>query len=377
MRRANNTGTLMKSRGIWYTKVKVGGKWDIKTTRTGDRAEALKILNRITKGANLDDRARLAAIKAKLEADSPRPSFEEAWRVYADAPENVGQSDGARQTDAGRWRYFTRWMHGHKGNKWSRTDCKAAHPEIETIDAVGRDVAREFVAHAKGNASANTVNKYVRVLRRVWKLNGVSPNPWEGFSKLPAPPRLRRALDAGEVARLIGAASGELRVLFALGAFTGMRMSDCARVRWTDFDQTGGTITVRPEKTVRSSGKIVSIPVHPSLAKALGQRKKHGFVMPGLAALPEWRLSEEVMRHFASCGFSESEKPKGYRHAVATVGFHSLRSTFITEMANVGAPMAMVQAIVGHMSPEMSMHYYRANAEAARAKVAALPGYGL
>ena len=57
------------------------------------------------------------------------------------------------------------------------------------------------------------------------------------------------------------------------------------------------------------------------------------------------------------------------------VGFHSLRSTFITAMANIGAPMAMVQAIVGHMSPEMSMHYYRVNAEAARARIAALPDW--
>lgn len=377
MRRANGTGTLFKSRGIWYTKVKVGGKWDVKTTRTGDKEAALKILNRITQGAELDDRARLAAIKAKLEADGPRPTLEEAWSAYANAPENIGQPDGARVADGGRWRTFCRWLHGHDGGRRCRLNCKAAHPEIRTIDQLKWEVAREFVAYAKTVSSANTVNKYVRVLRRVWRLNGVNPNPWQGFGKLAAPPQLRRALDAEEVAKILREAKGELRVLFALGAFTGMRMGDCAKVRWTDFDAAGRTITVKPNKTKNSSGRVVSVPVHPSLAKIVGKRRKSGYLMPTLATWPEWKLSYWVMRHFEDCGLAEAEKPDGYGRAVAVVGFHSLRSTFITEMANVGAPMAMVQAIVGHMSPEMSMHYYRANAEAARSKVAALPGYGV
>lgn len=376
-KRANGTGTLMKSRGVWYTKVKVNGKWDIKTTHTGDKAEALKILNRITQGAGLDDRARLAAIKAKLEADGPRPTFAEAWAAYASAPENLGQPEGARRTDAGRWRFFTRWLHGYDGGARCRVNRPAAHPEVATLDAVGRGVAREFVENARTVSSANTVNKYVRVLSRVWRINAMTENPWSGFSRLPAPPTLRRALSPDEVTKLIREADGELRVLFALGAFTGMRMGDCAKVRWTDFDPSGSTITVRPNKTRNSSGRVVSIPVHPSLSSILGQRRKSGYVMPSLAAMPEWRLSDVVMAHFVACGLGESEKPEGYRRAVATVGFHSLRSTFITEMANVGAPMAMVQAIVGHMSPEMSMHYYRANADAARSKIAALPGYGV
>ena len=121
----------------------------------------------------------------------------------------------------------------------------------------------------------------------------------------------------------------------------------------------------------------MAIPVHPALAKVVGRRQRSGFVTPGLAKLPEWALSNMVMRHFRRCGLEERERPDNFRRSVATVGFHSFRSTFITNMANIGAPMAMVQAIVGHMSPEMSMHYYRANAEAARAKIAALPGYGL
>ena len=66
-RRANRSGTLFNRNGIWYTKVKVGGRWDVKTTHTGDKDKARAILDRITKGCELTDRERLAAIKAKLE----------------------------------------------------------------------------------------------------------------------------------------------------------------------------------------------------------------------------------------------------------------------------------------------------------------------
>jgi len=375
-RRANRSGTLFNRNGTWYTKVRVNGKWDVKTTHTGDKDAARRILDRITKGCELTDRERLAAIKAKLEEPGKTPTFEEAWTVYVNAPENAGQSDGAQTTDLGRWRFLTRWLFGwHKER--SRINCKAAHPEVERITDVTREIAVEFVAHAKTVSSPGTVNKYVRTFRRVWDFNGTERNPWAGFRKVAEDPHLRRALDEAEVSKVISAATGELRTLFALGAFTGMRMSDCARVKWQDIDRDGWTITVRPNKTRHSSGRVVAIPVHPALAKVLGKRKRSGSVTPGLAALPEWELSDRVMDHFRACGFDEQEKPKGYRRAVAVVGFHSFRSTFITNMANIGAPMAMVQAIVGHMTPEMSMHYYRANAEAARARIDALPSFGI
>ena len=41
--------------------------------------------------------------------------------------------------------------------------------------------------------------------------------------------------------------------------------------------------------------------------------------------------------------------------------------------ANAGAPLAVVQSLVGHSSPTMTMHYYHGTTDAARAAVNALP----
>ncbi len=374
-RRANGAGTLYKRGTVYYTKIKVGGKWVCQSTGTGDKEKARKILDGLAKGHELTDEQRLAAIEVALRRSGPSPDFDTAWQRYVDAPANVAQTDGAQTTDAGRWRFFTRWLHGYDGGPRCRINCEAAHPEVKTLAAVTPEIAAEFVRNAQGVSAPGTVNKYVRTFKRVWRLNGEDRTPWDSFRKLREHPHLRRALSDKEVSRLIEKAGGELRVLFAVGAYTGLRLGDAACVRWEDFDKDGRTLTLRPSKTKNSSGRTVAIPAHPALTRIVGKRKRTGYVMPELAALPEWALSDRVTAHFQACGFEGGERPDGYRKSVPVVGFHSLRSTFITNMANIGAPMAMVQAIVGHMSPEMSMHYYRANAEAARARIAALPDY--
>jgi hypothetical protein len=61
------------------------------------------------------------------------------------------------------------------------------------------------------------------------------------------------------------------------------------------------------------------------------------------------------------------------KRAVVEVGFHSLRHTFVSLCREAGAPLAVVEAIVGHASPAMTRHYTHVGEAAARASVAALP----
>lgn len=383
-KRMHGAGTLVRRHGVWYTKIRIGGKWQVRSTRTTDKDKAREVLDKLAVGCELTDEQRLAVVEVALRKSGPSPTFAEAWTRYERAPANVAQSEGAQNTDAGRWRFFTRWLHGYDGGPRCRINCKAAHPEARTLADITPDIAAEFVRHARGVSSANTCNKYVRTFKRVWRLCGAKETPWDDLRRLREEPHLRRALTDAEVARLIERADGEMRVLFAVGAYTGLRLGDAARVRWEDFADNLATLVVKPGKTAHLSGRAVAIPVHPALARIVRRsakngsrsaRRRTGYIMPALASLAAWALSDRVCAHFSACGFEAGEKPSNYRRSVPNVGFHSLRSTFITAMANIGAPMAMVQAIVGHMSPEMSMHYYRVNAEAARARIAALPDW--
>jgi integrase len=204
-------------------------------------------------------------------------------------------------------------------------------------------------------------------------------NPWEAIRRKRQTPHVRRALTADELRRVLAAATGELRVLFAVGAYTGLRLGDCATLRWEAVDMATRTLTVTPRKTARRGLALpVTIPLHPSLYAVLDetpQGKRRGQVMPETAALygrDTGTLSVRVRRVFASCGI-ETSRREGNGRAKVDVGFHSLRHTFVSMSANAGAPLAVVQSLVGHSTPQMTMHYYHGTTDAARAAVNALP----
>ena len=75
---------------------------------------------------------------------------------------------------------------------------------------------------------------------------------------------------------------------------------------------------------------------------------------------------------FAAAGIETQSKKEGER-AKVDVGFHSLRHTFVSLSANAGAPLAIVQAIVGHSNPAMTRHYFHEQESALTTAVAALP----
>ena len=364
-RRANGSGTLYRRNGWYYGQLKVGDGVMRKALDTRDKREAGRRLDALAKGYDLGDEERLAALAVRLKPKSGRRDFGEAWIAYLRAPENAAQSETARANNKTMWDGFLRWLKGQDIPR-SRLNCKGAYPSADCLDDVTEKVAAEFVEWVKTNRSPETANKYVRVLKRIWTLNRSEPNPWSAFRKFKVECVQRRALSKDEVDFLIGKAEGELRTLFVLGSYTGMRLGDCQRFRWEMV--CGDRLMVRTSKTKRLAG----IPIHRRLREALGDPKPKGFVMPELAAWPEWKLSRAVQDHFAACGFSKAEKRIGYKKAMGDVGFHSLRSTFITRLAAAGVPLAVVREMVGHVSEDMSQRYFRADADMAAKAIAAL-----
>ena len=364
-RRANRSGTLYRRNGWYYGQQKIGGDIVRRALNTRDRRQAESRLNEWVRGFDLTDEERLAALVVHLKPKNGRRSFEEAFAAYLKAPENSAMTETAQTNNRTMWDGFIRWLHGHDEPR-SRLNCPAAYPKTICLDDITEKIAADFVEWLKSVRSPETTNKYMRVLRRVWKLNRVEDNPWASFRKIPPSAVQRRALSKIEVEYLIAKAEGELKTLFTVGAYTGMRLGDCQKLRWESV--CGKQLMVRTSKTKRLAG----IPIHPELAKALGKPQKTGFVMPEFASWPEWRLSEAVQAHFAACGFEPPTKRPGYKRAMGTVGFHSLRSTFITRLGAAGVPLAVVREMVGHVSEEMSQRYFRADEAMAKKAIDAL-----
>ena len=68
-------------------------------------------------------------------------------------------------------------------------------------------------------------------------------------------------------------------------------------------------------------------------------------------------VSYRVKQFLEGLGIQTTRKPEGRTRAISVKDLHSCRHTFCYYAGMAGIPLAVVQSIVGHMSPEMTKHY--------------------
>ena len=385
-RRANNTGTLEK-RGNkwlarWYVYTPQGKR--VRKSQIIDASgidEARERLRELTEGnalitrektirKNLDELEGVRAELQRIEDARPAISLSDMFAAFRKSP-NRPQSGAATLSHyEGEIERFVGWM-------------AANYPEAKEVRQVSRDVASTFLADLGTKVSPNTYNKYVSLLRLVWRTIGEAArctvNPWDGVRrKLQPKTNGRRALTVAELSKVTADLTGEMRLLFALGIYTGLRLGDCALMDWGKVDMARRVIITTPLKTAKS-GKEVEIPLHPVLFAMLGEtplQNRKGHVLPETAETYERdnsALTKQIRAIFEGAGISTTREVKGYSQAVAEVGFHSLRHSFVSLMGNAGAPLALVQSIVGHANPMMTAHYFHARTDALANAVGNLP----
>ena len=194
-----------------------------------------------------------------------------------------------------------------------------------------------------------------------------------------------------DLRQVCAAAEGEFRTLLTLGIYTGLRLGDCATLRWNEVDLARNVIRRIPTKTARRNPKPVMVPLHGSLTAILSdtpQEQRLGDVLPELATTyrrDPTIITHRTQEHFKTCGIrlytpgtgitcdDNGDPVRTGKRAVLEVGFHSLRHSFVSLCRAAGAPLAVVEAIVGHASPAMTRHYTHIGEAAATAAVAALP----
>jgi hypothetical protein len=84
--------------------------------------------------------------------------------------------------------------------------------------------------------SPNSFNKHIRFLELIYRATRDRArwdrNPWEDIKRKRQVTSSRRELTVDELRTVCNVADGELRLLFALGIYTGLRLGDCATLRW-------------------------------------------------------------------------------------------------------------------------------------------------
>ena len=373
-RRRNGSGTLYRRGATFYAQIKVGGRTIRLSTGETDKRKATARLNALARGYDLSDDERLAAVEAALRPRAEDVPVAEAFDRYMAGPRRPATASKAYNRRAA-WMRFYRWAKGGNVNDDGKP-IPPALPRLRTLDEVDEQTAAKFVAEMRGHYAPQTITLTVSELSQLWRGLRMDGNPWKEIPPERGCGVPRRAFTDDEVRRILDGAAGEMRTLLMVGAYTGLRIGDAATLRWESVSPDMATIALQPHKTMHTSGMTVTIPVHPALRACLGRHGGTGYVMPAMAAKTPPKRCDAVRRHLARCGIHTNERRDGYRIRVAVHGFHSLRATFVTRLADLGMPLAQIQGMVGHVSPRMTMHYYRADAEAARAALERLPALG-
>lgn len=388
-KRGKGAGTLEKRHGVWLARWVVDGKRFARSTGTGNRREAERILDEITAPFRLGKKksmlqfvqAQIDGVEDEIEqirASRPGVSIAEAWDAYLKAPERPDTTSATGLTAyRARWGLFVDFM-------------RRRYPHVTHLRQVGREHVVEWLPELEKGRAPGTFNVIIRLCKTMWRvlaknadnyLPEISPFECVMPRRTKAVPR--RVLTSDELFRIMRhlEGKGELRTLFLIGIYTGLRLGDAATLKWASVDMGLRKIELVPRKTARA-GTAVRLAIHPALFAELVQTpvaKRSGFVLPETGAEYDTvrygadAVQKRTMDVFEACGIETRVDAGDGGHRRSVVGFHSLRHSFVSLQINAGIPAPLVQRMVGHTTLEMTGHYFHEDDASLRAAVAALP----
>jgi integrase len=178
-----------------------------------------------------------------------------------------------------------------------------------------------------------------------------------------------RFLTEAEATRLINACKPDFRRLVKAALFTGARYGELAALTAADMNPDTGSIYIRPSK----SGKGRHIPLN---AEGLRFFKEIHAGKTGNETLltkkdgTAWGKNHHVRMLLEAC------KAKAARIEPA-VGFHELRHTYASTLAQRGVDLLTISKLLGHADTRItSRHYAHLADQTLRDAVAKLPGFG-
>lgn len=237
--------------------------------------------------------------------------------------------------------------------------------------------------------SGKTVNHDVKTVKAMFKAarrdHLIADDPTEFIETVKgSSDDKRRPFTIKEIKRVLAVANDEWRSMIICGLYTGLRISDVAKLRWNQINLEQAEIFIKVQKT----GKPLTIPIGEHLASHLESLPSSDDPRAPLhqQANGIWekegrtgRLGNQFSELLADAGLREATtktskgKGRGARREGRELSFHCLRHTAVSWMKEAGIAESVVMALVGHSSKEVSAKYTHVGSEALNKAAASLP----
>jgi integrase len=249
-----------------------------------------------------------------------------------------------------------------------------------SVVEITTDLIREFSSKRQSDGAPNsTINRSLAALRRMFflakedgKLRDVPHIPM-----LKEPPPRKGFLEYQEFRKLRLALPEHLRPLLALGFYTGMRLGEIKKLRWSNVSLVDNQIRLDPGTTKNDEPRVIplmgELPEMLNIVRRQDPRsgivfKRHGKPIGsfrkawsracfdvGLARLlcRTCMSALDAKRNCPTCGVKIPVILAVYEGLI----FHDLRRTGVRNLVRAGVPERVAQAISGHKTRAVFERY--------------------
>ena len=400
--RAWGSGSIYKRGKVYYLFTRVNGKAKMTSLKTSNREEAERNAEEILPGSLLAAESKqqvavhIGEAKGLIKKAVCKLKLDDVWKTYNANPTRPQSSSGTLGNYERCWKFFRKWLKAH---------CQ----KLEWLSEITPSIAQEYIQTLSGKAiSASTFNYHLGALRLICRIlaekAGMDVNPFESIERHTGVKQQRKEFTLSEVQSILAAFdhlsdypnrkplklphADEMRVLFYLLAYSGLRLADACLLKWRSVAK--GLITVAPQKTRHvAAARLVHIPICSELASQLRIAKewqKDGeYVLPKVAEnyrrnmdgiagicirILEWNEFKERNRK-EKVNNAETEAKNGRNRRL--YGVHSFRHFFASHCANQGVPISVLAEILGDNMTTLQRYYIRATDASRQQVLAVLP----
>jgi integrase len=328
---------------------------------------------------------------------------EKAFRARQGLEELIPEDGGGTLSELLEWwlRTYSRDAPSHVRNEYTlRKHIIGTKLGTYPLASLVRDPGpiETFLQEKSRELSAQSLNHLRRFMltafncaRRAGRWRGL--NPVKDVRRRRVAGKAQDFLRFDEVPRVLTALAPRWRPLFAVALYTGLRKGELAGLRKTDVDLANGLLTVSRSygRATTKGGHADIIPIHPQampyFAEAI-RASETDLVFPaveGQMMREDQKLGKVLRRALAragivtgyehvcrrkGCGHAELAKDKDGRRCptcnmvlwpkarVRPIRFHDLRHTTASLFLMSGVPFEVVQAVLRHKDPKLTLSTY-------------------
>jgi integrase len=216
----------------------------------------------------------------------------------------------------------------------------------------------------KEGRSSRTCNFSIKVisaaLARAVKRGYILRNPCLSIEPLPVDVEETQPFTTSQIETLLAIADTDWEGAILLGCRAGMSIGDATRLTWKAINLANNTLVYERAKT----GERVEISLQTNLKdyfhKLDKKKKTSEFLFPRLAKTHISRLGKLFGKLMERAGITRpviAEKTGAKGRIRYSLGFHSLRHNYVSELTKAGVPMDIRKKMAGHVSDKSHQIY--------------------